>query len=48
MNIGYAAEYYKTGLTGNQSIGGLGSGTSYKYAFTLNFLNFITTDRLTF
>ena len=48
MNIGYAAEYYKTGLTGNQSIGGLGSGTSYKYAFTLNFLNFMVKPEFVF
>jgi hypothetical protein len=47
-NLGYAAEYYQTGLKGHQSIGGNGSGTAYKYNFNLHFLNLILKPEFVF
>gem|GEM_PF-2276514 len=48
VNVGCAAEYYKTGLTGHQSKGGLGGGTNYNYNFTLNFLNLMVKPEFVF
>ena len=48
VNVGYAAEYYKTGLTGHQSKGGLGGGTNYSYNFTLHFLNLMVKPEFVF
>ncbi|MCK9423461.1 MAG: PorT family protein [Bacteroidales bacterium] len=48
VNLGYAAEYCKTGLTGHQSKGGLGGGTNYNYNFTLHFLNLMVKPEFVF
>jgi len=48
VNVGYAAEYYKTGLTGYQSKGDLGEGTHYNYNFTLHFLNLMVKPEFVF
>jgi len=48
VNIGGAAEYYNTVLTGNQQIGGGGGGTNYHYDFTLHFLNIMVKPEFVF
>jgi hypothetical protein len=48
VNLGFEAEYYKTGLSGHQRDGGLGSGTIYDYNFTLHFLNLIVKPEFVF
>ncbi len=48
VNFGFAAEYYKTGLTGSQSVGGNGSGTYNTFNFTLHFLNLIIKPEFVF
>jgi len=40
-HLGGELEYYQANLSGNQIIGGHGSGTSYHYNFVLNYLNVI-------
>jgi hypothetical protein len=48
VNMGFEAEYFKTGLSGYQVDGGLGAGTIYDYDFTLHFLNLIVKPQFVF
>jgi hypothetical protein len=48
FHIGGEVEYYQANLSAAQEIGGNGSGTSYKYNFTLNFLNVIVKPEFVF
>lgn len=48
VNWGFEAEYYRTGLSAHQTIGGNGGGTIYDYDFTLHFLNLIFEPALVF
>ena len=48
FNWGAEVEYYKTGLSGHQTSGGLGAGTIYNYNFLLNNLNLILKPEFVF
>jgi hypothetical protein len=48
VNWGLEAEYFKSGLSGDQTVGGNGGGTIYDYDFTLHFLNLIIKPEFVF